>query len=568
MSRRSRWIAITLSFLFLGWLLALLLSGWQLQRAIQQRDWQATRIPTQRLDRLLTPVHWLLSPFSPDWALLAYSLRHWPAVAATVVNLETYLPLAWAGDRQATPLAQQLQTQLPQLADVLTEWLRRYQAATFLPEWAAARVAALGLNQALANPDQLRRLIESGVPALSPLLSGQHRVVVLFQNTDELRATGGFAGSYLLVELSDGVLTQMNVQDIYVPDGQFRGYHPAPPGVAEYLSSGNGLRLPDANWSPDFPSSAQELIKFFALGKENQVETVVALNLTAVEELLRLTGPIYLPDYQQTVTAENLFQVARADRAQFFAGSQKKRHFLQAALNQVELRLAERLASQPQLLLELLPRLGQQKQLQAYSHHPQLQNWFTQLGLTGQVDPQGSQRYFFLVESNVGINKVNRFVQRQVELELGPSRSRLSINFANDSRPTTRATATASTTVTPTNTSRPTTGHQDYINYFRILIPPNYQVAELTVAGNRLQRWDEAEITTAGGITVKQVGYLIPVGQGKVVNTTISLTHPELPYQELVLQKQAGTPATPYRVTTPTKTLDLLLEQDLVLGLE
>src|SRR5579859_7780532 len=88
------------------------------------------------------------------------------------------------------------------------------------------------------------------------LLTNTHRYVILFQNSEELRATGGFMGSYALVELQNGRLTKLDIQDIYQPDGQFYGFVEAPPGVKDYLSSGKGLRLPDANWSPDFPTSA------------------------------------------------------------------------------------------------------------------------------------------------------------------------------------------------------------------------------------------------------------------------------------------------------------------------
>jgi hypothetical protein len=67
------------------------------------------------------------------------------------------------------------------------------------------------------------------------------------------------------------------------------------PGLNEYLSAGKGLRLPDANWWPNFANSAEQILYFFENNKATNYQGVIAINLRVVEELLELTEQfIYL----------------------------------------------------------------------------------------------------------------------------------------------------------------------------------------------------------------------------------------------------------------------------------
>ena len=106
------------------------------------------------------------------------------------------------------------------------------------------------------------------------LSSQQQKWIIIFQNSNELRATGGFMGSYSIIDINQGKIVSITTEDIYDADGQFPGFVDPPHGVKEYLSSGNGLRLPDANWNPDTKKSSQQVLHFFALGNKQNVSGV------------------------------------------------------------------------------------------------------------------------------------------------------------------------------------------------------------------------------------------------------------------------------------------------------
>ena len=129
-----------------------------------------------------------------------------------------------------------------------------------------------------------------------------HRYLVLLQNNHELRATGGFIGSYMLIDVNDGAITKMETKDVYETDGQLTEIIPAPPGIDQLV---NRLYMRDANYSPDFPASAQKIMWLLEHSQGPSVDTVIAIDQTIAERLLELTGPLVLPNFPFIVRADN-----------------------------------------------------------------------------------------------------------------------------------------------------------------------------------------------------------------------------------------------------------------------
>lgn len=157
------------------------------------------------------------------------------------------------------------------------------------------------------------------------------RYLILFQNSNEIRPTGGFIGSYALLVLDKGRIKDLVIDDIYNPDGQIdlREISTIPPEpIARFLQE-TRLHLRNANWNPNFPSSAQEISNLYTKVTGEKIDGVIALDLYFVKNLMEVTGPIYLTTYNEEIRADNIYE-----RAQFYsefnyqAGSIQKRSFL------------------------------------------------------------------------------------------------------------------------------------------------------------------------------------------------------------------------------------------------
>jgi len=82
------------------------------------------------------------------------------------------------------------------------------------------------------------------------------RYLLLFQNNNEMRATGGFIGSYGILDLDEGRIKNLTIDGIYNADGQLLSKI-TPPEPLRFTNDRWHAR--DANWFPDFPASAQKV---------------------------------------------------------------------------------------------------------------------------------------------------------------------------------------------------------------------------------------------------------------------------------------------------------------------
>lgn len=163
---------------------------------------------------------------------------------------------------------------------------------------------------------ELKRLLNNVVgitDELKILLGEKHdrKYLLIFQNNNEIRATGGFMGSYALVKVSEG-----EIEDIEVPDG---GTYDVEAGMTEFIQSPEPLHLVDplwhfwdANWWPDWPTSARNLMDFYEDSGGPTVDGVISLTPTVLQRVLEVTGPIELEgEYNLTIDANNCEETLR-----------------------------------------------------------------------------------------------------------------------------------------------------------------------------------------------------------------------------------------------------------------
>jgi hypothetical protein len=162
------------------------------------------------------------------------------------------------------------------------------------------------VNQVVEKSIPMSQIIPAifGYPAKSTYL-------VLLQNSDELRPTGGFLGTYGILQTENGDILRYDTHDIYHMDMPVKDLvnekPPAP--IAKYLGVDKWY-MRDSNWSPDWPSAAEKIEWFYH--KENKLlptkdqinnfdETfsgVIAINPKFITDLLEIVGPITLDNVE------------------------------------------------------------------------------------------------------------------------------------------------------------------------------------------------------------------------------------------------------------------------------
>ena len=142
-----------------------------------------------------------------------------------------------------------------------------------------------------------------GIALLADLTDAgtQARLLVLSQDSMELRATGGYVGSYGVLHFDHGTVQLDDfaaTEDLPPTDPPMD----PPDGLAEAMPA--GWELSNATWWPDFPTSASTAREMFARQGGGEVDGVIALTEYAMARLVGALGPIDVPGYDEPVVED------------------------------------------------------------------------------------------------------------------------------------------------------------------------------------------------------------------------------------------------------------------------
>lgn len=278
----------------------------------------------------------------------------------------------------------------------------------------------------LKDVGEIKKLILSGKLILDGMpyvlgIESKKTYLVLLQNNMELRPTGGFIGSFALVTLDKGKISDITIQDVYSADGQLKGYIKPPDPIRDYLNEANWF-LRDSNWDPDFPTSASRAEWFLDKEIDVSVDGVISVDLELVKDILGVYGPLLLSDYNVTLDEKNFYEKTQAEaEKEFFPGSYRKSGFLTAISRNLTGKLANLNEDKSLDLLRIFYENLNQKHIQIFLHDKKVQGVISDLGWDGSVNhPNCSGNcysdWFGLVEANLGVNKSNYYINRNYSL--------------------------------------------------------------------------------------------------------------------------------------------------------
>src|SRR3990167_7705463 len=304
-------------------------------------------------------------------------------------------------------------------------------------------------------------------------VSGKKKYLILFQNNMELRPGGGFIGSYGILSLNKGKIEDFSIHDVYEADGQLTGHVEPPYPIRRYLPSVHWY-LRDSNFDLNFPSVASSAAFFLFEETGQKVDGVIGIDVSLVKNLVSAVGPIYVPEYKETVSGDNFFIITEthADKDSFPSSTQKKDFltFLYKAINNKI--SSEKKLPYPAILKAVSDSILEKHILFAFAN-PVAQSTLTISGLSSSLfDPRklsdsAVNDFVGVSEANIGVNKANYFIGRSISYKVqlkddGAILSKLSLSFKNDS------------TKWPGG---------DYKNYIRFILPKGALLSGITIDG-------------------------------------------------------------------------------------
>lgn len=231
------------------------------------------------------------------------------------VTTDGDLSLATLSAAQKRSILQQLYESTPELVRIRSEIDLAAQYVDAIPSSGLLGPVKAGIEPLRDSVPVIQDAIEQFVLAseVLPQIAGypdEKTYLFLLQNNTELRPTGGFIGTYGILKLFNGEIDTFATDNIYNLDNAAKQslFIEPPAPIHTYIGSTQWF-MRDSNWSPDFPTAAQEALRFYDLegGTEKDIDGVMAVTPSLIESFLGLTGPITVDGVE--FTSENVVDI-------------------------------------------------------------------------------------------------------------------------------------------------------------------------------------------------------------------------------------------------------------------
>ncbi len=283
------------------------------------------------------------------------------------------------------------------------------------------------------------------------------RYLILFQNSAEVRPTGGFIGTFAVADFERG-----RVRDLVIPSGgvydmlyntKYKVISPTPLHLVN-----PHWKMHDANWWPHAPTSFQMVQKMYRKQGGTSVDGVISLTPKVIEDMLTITGPIDMSEYAGTlpvdaesnvedkeesdeeevleeeeeivdevvieeittsedelfITSENFYLYTQDQAERKFDDTRKSKKFIADLTPKLLDKLFNLEATDYVEVLELFYDAMNEKRIIIQANDQYIQAELSSHGWTGEVK-QTDGDYIQVVDTNIAGGKTNLFINKTIE---------------------------------------------------------------------------------------------------------------------------------------------------------
>jgi len=247
--------------------------------------------------------------------------------------------------------------------------------------------------------------------------------LILFLNNTEMRPGGGFIGSYGVLRVDQGKMDIIKVEgtenlDRLTP----ASWSPVPPTVITNHLGVDKWYFRDSNWSPDYKVNAERALVFYKGegGVEaDNIDAVIAITPTVLEEFLKITGPIKVNGIEfndQNLVEELEYEVEYGFKDKNIAVTERKQilePFMMALLNRVK----KFLITDYNDYINLLTKMADERHILLYSKDEKIEQIAEKNGWSGEIY-QGEGDFIMWVDANLAALKTDHAILRNLSYEV------------------------------------------------------------------------------------------------------------------------------------------------------
>lgn len=275
------------------------------------------------------------------------------------------------------------------------------------------RAEFLQLRGEIAKISEISKNLSSIFNLFASAILKSNNILLIMENNNELRAGGGFIGSYASISQNAGKMSKMKLGSIYDLDGQLRDF--ILPPFPMFAVNGRWF-MRDSNWFVSFPKSAQKIAQFYEKEGGETPDLIIALTPNLIVDILKLTGPVEMPRYDVLLTPENFIEKTQSlTQMTSETPENHPKQFLADLMPVLLQRLGTLKFEQLDGLLGMLFENLNSKHLLFYSRWPEIQEQIESFNWGGAIS-KAERDYLNISSSNLGGTKTDLFIDQKIDL--------------------------------------------------------------------------------------------------------------------------------------------------------
>ncbi len=240
---------------------------------------------------------------------------------------------------------------------------------------------------------------------------GPKNYLVVFQNSAEMRPTGGFMGSFAEVKVEDGSVRDTQISDIFSVDNQIVfDLSEAPKGLDRITGS---FSLRDANYEPDYTVSGKYITAFWDKAGKDSIDGVVFIQSDLLRRILQKTGPLKVPHVAVDLSAENMYQWLG-----YVIESKKNKQNPKQILADIYTLLESKLRADTEIVHDIAPLIVEEYMrgnIGLYLTGAEDQALYQELSAPPSLARAPGEDRLMVVDTNIGGNKSDAYITMSLE---------------------------------------------------------------------------------------------------------------------------------------------------------
>lgn len=329
----------------------------------------------------------------------------------------------------------------------------------------------------------------------------------VLQNSDELRPTGGFIGTYGILQTEDSDLLRSDTHDVYHMDMPIKDvYKVEPPTPLKQYLGVDSWFLRDANWSPDWPSSARKIGRFYKeenalLTGKNDINNfrenfdgVIGITPKIITDLLQFIGPIVIEgvEYNQGNFVDLLQYRVERGYVQLGVSSWQRKEVIGEIAKELKKRIFDLSLTDLYKVSQIVGNNIDQKNILIFFYDTTMEDIVLKQGWGGNLI-DGDSDYLLVVDANMASLKTDAVINRRLDYKL---------NFGDDRAQVELKIKYIHNGVFDWKTTR-------YRNYVRVYVPEGSKLVQYGgFDGEKVMTYNELGKTVFGAFVSIEPGHI------------------------------------------------------------